>query len=157
MQYLFQASLPEADRHDTSAIYRKLPLSSLQKIVPQIRWREYLETFLEDGITDSEPVVAYGLSYFIEVGKILATTDRRVIHNYVLWRLIMTLAPHMIGDYQRERVEFQKILLGILSERHRWSQCVEWTNKKMGMAVGALFIKDNFNHESKVNTAKDYC
>lgn len=62
----------------------------------------------------------------------------------------MALTPHMIGDYQRERVEFQKILLGILSERHRWSQCVEWTNKKLGMAVGALFIKDNFNSESKV-------
>lgn len=29
------------------------------------------------------------------------------------------------------------------------SQCVEWTNKKLGMAVGALFIRDNFNHESK--------
>lgn len=62
----------------------------------------------------------------------------------------MTLVPYMIDDYQRERVEFRKILLGILSERHRWSQCVEWTNKKLGMAVGALFIKENFNHESKV-------
>jgi neprilysin len=27
---------------------------------------------------------------------------------------------HMIDDYQRERVEFRKILLGIQSERHRW-------------------------------------
>lgn len=55
----------------------------------------------------------------------------------------------MIGDYQKERVEFRKILQGILSERHRWSQCVEWTNKKLGLAVGALFVKNNFNHESK--------
>lgn len=59
--------------------------------------------------------------------------------------------PHMIDDYQQRRVEFRKILSGILSERNRWSQCVEWTNKKLGMAVGALFIRDNFNHESKVN------
>lgn len=51
---------------------------------------------------------------------------------------------------RKERVEFRKILLGIQSERHRWSQCVEWTNKKLGMAVGALFIRDNFNQESKV-------
>lgn len=62
----------------------------------------------------------------------------------------MALVPHMIDDYQRERVEFRKILLGILSERSRWSQCVEWTNKKLGMAVGALFISENFNHDSKV-------
>lgn len=63
----------------------------------------------------------------------------------------MALSNHLIDDYQRERIEFKKILQGVLSERHRWSQCVEWTNKKMGMAVGALYIKDNFNHESKVS------
>jgi membrane metallo-endopeptidase-like protein 1 len=65
----------------------------------------------------------------------------------------MNLMPHMIDEYQQKRVEFRKILLGILSERNRWSQCVEWTNKKLGMAVGALFIRDNFNHDSKVVTA----
>jgi len=63
----------------------------------------------------------------------------------------MSIMPHMIDEYQQKRIEFRKILLGILSERNRWSQCVEWTNKKLGMAVGALFIRDNFNHESKVS------
>lgn len=72
------------------------------------------------------------------------------MHNYVLWRLVMDIMPHMIDEYQQRRVEFRKILQGILSERNRWSQCVEWTNKKLGMAVGALFIRDNFNPESKV-------
>lgn len=62
----------------------------------------------------------------------------------------MNIMPHMIDDYQHVRVEFRKILLGILSDRNRWAQCVEVTNKKMGMAVGALFIRDNFNHESKI-------
>lgn len=80
-----------------------------------------------------------------------------MIHNYVLWRLVMNIMPHMIDEYQQKRVEFRKILLGILSERNRWSQCVEWTNKKMGMAVGALFIRDNFNHDSKVRTVARMC
>jgi hypothetical protein len=73
----FQASLPEADRHDTSAIYRKLTLQELQTIVPQIKWLEYLRSFLDADINEQEPVVAYGLSYFIEMGRILAETDRR--------------------------------------------------------------------------------
>lgn len=146
---LANASIPEADRHDTSVIYRKLSIDELQRVVPQIDWLKYFNSFLGTTIDKNEPVVVYGLSYFIEMGKILAKTDIRVIHNYVLWRLIMPLSSHMMGDYQKERVEFRKILQGVLSERHRWSQCVEWTNKKLGMAVGALFVKDNFNHESK--------
>lgn len=76
-------------------------------------------------------------------------TDERVIRNYLLWRTVLSLGTHLIDDFQRERIEFQRILLGIKSERHRWSQCVDWTNKKLGMAVGALFIRDNFNSESK--------
>ncbi|ENN73974.1 hypothetical protein YQE_09430, partial [Dendroctonus ponderosae] len=146
---LANASLPEQDRHDTSTIYRKLKLRELQKIVPQINWLEYFHSFLDANITEDEPVVLYGIPYFVELGKILSVTDRRIIHDYVLWRLVMSLSSHLIDDYQRERVEFRKILQGVLSERHRWSQCVEWTNKKLGMAVGALFIRDNFNHDSK--------
>lgn len=63
--------------------------------------------------------------------------------------MVLSLVSHFIDEYQKERIEFQRILLGIKSERHRWSQCVDWTNKKLGMAVGALFIRDNFNSESK--------
>ncbi|CAD6235836.1 GSCOCG00008006001-RA-CDS [Cotesia congregata] len=146
---LANASLPEADRHDTSAIYRKLTLRELQHEVPQLNWRDYLQTFLSTSITEDEPVVVYALPYFIKMGRIIEQTDKRIIHNYIIWRFVMSIMPHMIDEYQQKRVEFRKILLGILSERNRWSQCVEWTNKKLGMAVGALFIRDNFNHESK--------
>ncbi|XP_066590529.1 neprilysin-1-like [Prorops nasuta] len=146
---LANASLPEANRHDTSAIYRKLTLRDLQREVPQLNWRVYLESFITTPITDEEPLVAYAMSYFVQMGKIIQKTDRRTLHNYLIWRLVMSIMPHMIDDYQQKKVEFRKILLGILSERNRWSQCVEWTNKKLGMAVGALFIRENFNHESK--------
>ncbi|EDW29684.1 GL14909 [Drosophila persimilis] len=148
---LVNVSLAEADRHDTSAVYRKMTLPELQQLVPEVKWEEYLQTALGPGIKlqADEPLVTYGLRYLTDMGKILRRTDRRVIHNYMLWRLVMSLMTHMIDEYQRERVEFRKILMGIQSERTRWSQCVEWTNKKLGVAVGALFIRDNFNQESK--------
>ncbi|XP_053687321.1 neprilysin-1-like [Sabethes cyaneus] len=147
---LANASLPEADRHDTSAIYTKITLQQLQRQVPQIDWREYLQTTLGDvKLEENEEIVSYAMPYLVEMGKILNETNTRIIHNYAIWRFVMSIMTHMIDDYQKERIEFKKILLGIQSERHRWSQCVEWTNKKLGMAVGALFIRENFNHESK--------
>ncbi|XP_012139304.2 neprilysin-1 [Megachile rotundata] len=146
---LANASMPEADRHDTSAIYRKLTLRELQREIPQLKWIEYLQEFISAPITDEEPIVAYAMPYFVQMGRIVQRTNRRTLHNYILWRLVMSIMPHMIDEYQQKRVEFRKILLGILSERNRWSQCVDWTNKKLGMAVGALFIRDNFNHDSK--------
>ncbi|XP_071635770.1 neprilysin-1 isoform X4 [Temnothorax longispinosus] len=151
---ILQASLPEADRHDTSAMYRKLTLQKLQQEVPQLHWLVYLREFIKAPIDEKELVVMYAMPYFMQMGRIISRTDRRTLHNYILWRFVMSVMPHMIDEYQQKRIEFRKILLGILSERNRWSQCVEWTNKKLGMAVGALFISENFNHESKETALK---
>jgi predicted metalloendopeptidase len=73
-----QASLPEADRHDTSAIYRKLTLAQLQQEVPQLNWLEYLSAFLDADIDEREPVVSYAMPYFVEMGRIIQKTDRRL-------------------------------------------------------------------------------
>ncbi|GFR01882.1 neprilysin-1 [Trichonephila clavata] len=59
------------------------------------------------------------------------------------------MLPFLDGEYSQKRTEFKKVLLGISAERERWSQCVDLVNKKMGMAVGALFIRDNFDPKSK--------
>lgn len=138
--YHSQASIPEVDRHDTSAIYRKMTLGDLQREVSQLNWREYLQETLGDvELKDDEEVVVYAMPYLIQMGRILHDTDRRIVHNYIIWRLVrsiygeilfkgrskfptqvMSIMTHMIDDYQRERVEFRKILLGIQSERHRW-------------------------------------
>ena len=59
------------------------------------------------------------------------------------------MLPFLDGEYSQRRTEFKKVLLGISAERERWNQCVDLVNKKMGMAVGALFIRDNFDPKSK--------
>lgn len=74
---LFQISLPEADRHDTSAIYRKLTLRELQQEVPQLQWLVYLQEFISAPIDEKEPVVAYAMTYFMQMGRIISKTDRR--------------------------------------------------------------------------------
>ncbi|XP_020294644.1 membrane metallo-endopeptidase-like 1 isoform X2 [Pseudomyrmex gracilis] len=146
---LANASLSETDRQNISAIYRKLTLRELQREVPELRWLAYLREFIKVPIDEDEVVVTYAMPYFVQMGRIIAKTDRRTLHNYILWRLVMSIMPHMIDKYQQKRLEFQRILLGILNEGNRLSHCVEWTNKKLGMAVGALFIRNNFNNESK--------
>lgn len=147
----FQASMTEMDRHETFSVYTKVTLGELNKFVPQFNWKMYIQTAFGPDIliADDEPILIYAMPYIVTLGKIMAERNERTVQNYVMWRLVLSLASYLVDDFQKHRVEFQKILLGIKSERHRWSQCVDWTNKKVGMAVGALFIRDNFNSESK--------
>lgn len=87
---IIQASIPEVDRHDTSAIYRKLTLGDLQREIPQLNWREYLQETLgiDVEMKDDEEVVVYAMPYLIQMGRILFETDRRIVHNYMIWRLV---------------------------------------------------------------------
>jgi neprilysin len=88
--FVLQASIPEVDRHDTSAIYRKLTLADLQREVPQLNWRTYLQETLGDvELNDDEEVVVYAMPYLIQMGRILKETDRRIVHNYMIWRLVI--------------------------------------------------------------------
>lgn len=81
--------MPEVDRHDTSSIYQKLTLAELQREVPQLNWREYLAVTLGDAkLREDEALVSYAMPYLVQMGKILAETDRRVVHNYIIWRLV---------------------------------------------------------------------
>lgn len=75
--YLLQISAPEARRQDNSEIYTKLTLAQLQEKIPQINWKEYLTNVFLTDVKPEEPIVFYSLSYFIELGKMLADTDRR--------------------------------------------------------------------------------
>jgi neprilysin len=61
---LANASIPEADRQDTGAIYSQMSLLELERTVPEINWRDYLNAFLDDPVTDDEPIVTYAMLYF---------------------------------------------------------------------------------------------
>lgn len=65
--------------------------------MPQINWREYLQVTLGDvQLREDEDVVSYAMPYLVEMGKIIAETDRRIVHNYIIWRLVRT---HLTSIY----------------------------------------------------------
>lgn len=148
---LANISIDEVERYDTGQWYTKLTVGDLIREVPDIDWITYLNTLLAPKIfKESDKIVCYALPYLSNLGKVLKETDERLIYNYIIWRVVMDLVPFLPPQYQVPRAQFRRVLLGVLADRNRWSQCVEWTNKKMGMAVGSLFVKNHFNHESKV-------
>ena len=147
---LANISIDEVERYDTGQWYTKLTVSDLISAVPEYDWITYLNTIGPGTFSEKDQVVCYAMPYLRALGEVLRKTDMRLIYNYLMWRVVMDLVPFLPPPYQVPRAQFRRVLLGVLADRNRWSQCVEWTNKKMGMAVGSLFVKNHFNHESKI-------
>ena len=70
-------------------------MADLALKVPQINWMLYFQELVHPMImTENEEIVSYSTRFFVRLGKLLAETDKRVVHNYIIWRLVMDLMPH---------------------------------------------------------------
>lgn len=107
--------MPEADRHDTSAIYNKRTIKQLKQLVPEFDWMVYLKNFMPIDIDSNEEVVIYSLDYYQQMGKLLKrimSEDRRIIINYAVWRLMKSILPFLDNEFGVKRAKFRKILFG---------------------------------------------
>ncbi|GFN77023.1 membrane metallo-endopeptidase-like 1-like protein [Plakobranchus ocellatus] len=114
----------------------------------------YLRVFIPDEITEDEPVVLFATQYIQDVVSIINNTDKRIVSNYLMWRLVMDVVPELASPFQQANTEYKAVMQGMKREQVRWKKCVEFVNKRVGMAVGAMFIRNNFKKESK-DTASD--
>ncbi|GFS15352.1 membrane metallo-endopeptidase-like 1 [Elysia marginata] len=66
----------------------------------------------------------------------------------------MDMVPELATPFQQAMTEYKAVLQGMKREQLRWKKCVEFVNERVGMAVGAMFVKKNFKKESR-DTASD--
>jgi predicted metalloendopeptidase len=81
MYFCLQVSISEADRQDTSAIYRKDSLASLQMEVPEFNWTQYFQTFVHTELNPNEPIVSYAFPYLKDMAVLVKQTPPRVVRT----------------------------------------------------------------------------
>ena len=73
-----QISIPEVSRIDTGAIYNKLTIRELQENISAIDWLKYFTHLVEPmEITDEEEIVSYSTGFFMKLGEVIQSTDKR--------------------------------------------------------------------------------
>ncbi|XP_074654077.1 neprilysin-1-like [Tubulanus polymorphus] len=138
-----------SEQHDAEAAYEKMTLKQLRNEVPQIDWLKYFRGFIPAELDETEEVVVLAKSYLKNLGILIRKTPKRIISNYLLWRIVMAYAPELTDDFTIQRNMYMKVIQGVGRDKARWQKCVELVNERFGMGVGALFIRDNFKKESK--------
>ncbi|KAL4221616.1 Membrane metallo-endopeptidase-like 1 [Mactra antiquata] len=140
---------PHGERQDTGARYNKMTVARLQRKIPKFDWLKYFQTFLPDSIDGNEEIIVFAPNYLDELVKFLEKKDKRVISNYVFWRMIFGTIPELPMKYQEVRAEYRKASEGVMRDKPRWNKCVEYINKRLGVATGAMFVHKKFRKESK--------
>lgn len=94
----FQITLGQEERRNMTQLYVKLTLSELHELIPQVDWVKYLSIVMARNVERNESVVTYAMKYFEALVSLLEKTDKRIISNYLIWRL----ARHLVNGLDRK-------------------------------------------------------
>uniref|UniRef100_UPI00358F9EFE endothelin-converting enzyme-like 1 n=1 Tax=Myxine glutinosa TaxID=7769 RepID=UPI00358F9EFE len=126
-----------------------ISIEALQTITPVINWKLLLEKMTQQEMQDEDLIEVLAPEYLQKVSTIIAGTPARTLQSYMMWRLVVTLSVHLSAEFRTALHEFRHHLNGVV-EPKKWRHfCLEHTNDHFGLALGSLFIRQNFPGSSK--------
>ncbi|XP_037684646.1 membrane metallo-endopeptidase-like 1 [Choloepus didactylus] len=151
---LANATAPQEERHDVTALYHRMELQELQSkfTLKGFNWTLFIQTVLASVAIDlmpDEEVVVYGIPYLQNLEDIIGIHSARTVQNYLIWRLVLDRISSLSQRFKDARVNYRKALYGTTVEEVRWRECVSYVNSNMESAVGSLYVKEAFPGESK--------
>uniref|UniRef100_A0A8P4KEW7 Endothelin converting enzyme-like 1 n=1 Tax=Dicentrarchus labrax TaxID=13489 RepID=A0A8P4KEW7_DICLA len=136
-------------RKDISTMYNRITLRQLQRIAPNLHWKRLLDRIFHDNFSEDEEIVVLATDYIQKVSDIIKTTSKRVLHNYMLWRIVAALSEHLSTAFRSTIHEFSREIDGTEQQLELGRLCLTQANKHFGMALGALFVQQHFSSQSK--------
>ncbi|XP_035795572.1 neprilysin-2-like isoform X1 [Anopheles albimanus] len=149
---LANISLPNEKRRNATALYNPMTVKEFQQRYPYTDWLEYFNAILKDtGITidENEVIIVSVPSFMKELGPLLQNTPKRVMANYVMWRISGFSSFFLTEKLRKRQLQYSTALSGKQEQEPRWKECVEITSGSLPISVGALYIRKYFREESK--------
>ncbi|HEY8585430.1 MAG TPA: M13-type metalloendopeptidase [Rhodanobacter sp.] len=144
---LAAASLPRVEMRKPENRYHFVSIAEANKVTPDFDWNAFFKAQGADvtkGFSLSQP------KFFAEMQKMLNDVPAADWQAYFRYHAISRAAPYLSTPFQQEDFAFeQQTLNGQKEIQPRWKRVLATTNSGMGMALGQLYVVDNFPASSK--------
>ncbi|XP_058886757.1 phosphate-regulating neutral endopeptidase PHEX-like isoform X1 [Acipenser ruthenus] len=144
------------ENRTTEAMYNKYSLSRLQRTVPQFDWLGYIKAVTDTklypelkSLNASEHVIVRAPQYFKDLFKLLETTEKRTIANYLVWSLVYTRMSSLSRRFLYRFQDFSRVTTGTTSLTPRWDKCVNYVENTLAYASGRMFVDQHFQEDKK--------
>ncbi|XP_058790686.1 neprilysin-2-like [Phymastichus coffea] len=144
--------LPREDRRNRSQLHNSMTLQQLESGYPDIPWREYFNNiyFSQTKFITTNDQIIVKVPYFLKsLINLINNTPKRVLANYAIWRVVQESASFMNERVKRIEADFSASTTGTNIQEQPWIQCLDYLSKNLRLALGALYVRDHFDKESK--------
>uniref|UniRef100_A0A803XMC4 Endothelin converting enzyme like 1 n=1 Tax=Meleagris gallopavo TaxID=9103 RepID=A0A803XMC4_MELGA len=121
----------------------------LEQHLANLKWKRLLDRIFHDNFSEDEEVVLLATDYMHKVSDLIRVTPSRILHNYMLWRIVVVLSEHLSTPFRDAIHELSKEMEGNEKQLELGKVCLSQANKHFGMALGALFVEEYFSSASK--------
>uniref|UniRef100_A0A8C9RZX5 Phosphate regulating endopeptidase homolog, X-linked n=1 Tax=Scleropages formosus TaxID=113540 RepID=A0A8C9RZX5_SCLFO len=138
-------------------MYNKYSLSRLQRSVPEFNWLGFVKATIDTklypelkSLSASEHVIVRAPQYFKELFKLLNSTEKRTVANYVVWRAVFSRISSLSRRFLYRYLDFSRVTTGTTSLTPRWDKCVNYVENTLIYVSGRMFVDRHFQEDKKL-------
>jgi putative endopeptidase len=144
---LAAASLAPVELRTPENQYHFVSVAEADKITPHFNWENF---FKAQGVTIDKGFSLSQPKFFAEFDKLLASAPASQWQAYLRFHTIDDASDALSKPFRDNRFAFYgKTLSGQPEQKPRWKQVLNAVNGSMGMALGELYVKQEFTPEAK--------
>ena len=144
---LANASKAPVEMRDPDKNYNKIKLSDAQAIIPNLPLKDYLK---RRGIPVPETLNFGQPDFFKELNTMLKDVPVDQWKTYFRFMVLDSSASYLPKAIADASFDFHgKYLSGTKEQEPRWKRCVSATDRTLGEALGAEYVKTEFTPEAK--------
>jgi putative endopeptidase len=144
---LANASMTPEQLRNRDKNYNKVTIAEAQKIVPDFSLEDYLK---ERNITARTDIDFQQPAFFAEFDKMLSDVSLDQWKTYLRWMVLSSAANSLSKPFVDETFDFrERFMSGVKEQQPRWKVCTEATDRTLGEALGAEWVKTRFSPQQE--------
>ncbi len=149
---LSEPRLDRVERRDDRKTYNPMTVAELQKLVPSIKWSEYLTAI---GLPNTTDVIVSQPRYMTALQNLLLQNNVQSWQAYMKWLVLNRYSGTLTTDLETANWDFYgKTLTGAVQQRPRNERALATVNGGVGEALGKLYVAQKFPPEAKAKAEK---
>ena len=105
-------------------------------------------------IDDNEEVLYMGTDYLEKFGRLIETTPKRTVANYLFWRVADFSVDYLSKNIRLVKLRFNEKLSGTISLDQGWKKCVTESVYNYKHAIGSMYIQRNLKENDQIGATQ---
>ncbi|CAH0384451.1 unnamed protein product [Bemisia tabaci] len=149
--------MPDSIHPLNITVYNKrITVGKLKEIAAMVPLQEILiAKYPNAQIDDNTQLIVPHVEYLQEISKIISTTDRGSLNNYLLWKLTSEYVGYLSESFQELVSIYKKTVTGEEKIPERWEFCIETTEKFMSFGLSVLLENSTEDKDLKTKVVTD--